>query len=99
MCVKRPLPHAPRLSLPRRGSEESPEGHSFWDRSVAPHLFRGILWRLRRPHCDDAVLHAGQEQSAPGGVQVRGLGGSDVRGGHWLLVCLVDKVGDSPAAF
>lgn len=94
-----PLPHAPRLPSCRRRSEESPEGHSFWDRSVASHLFRGIFWCFRRPHCDDAILHAGQEQSAPSGVQICWLGGSDVRSGHWLFVCPVDKVGDAPAVF
>lgn len=96
---QRHLPHAPRLPFSRRGSEESPEGHSFWNRSVASHLFRGIFRRFRRPHCDDAVLHAGQEQSAPSGLQIRRLGGSDVRSGHWLFVRLVDEVGDSPAVF
>lgn len=92
---QRRLPHAACLPFSRRRSEESPEGHSFWNRSIASHLFRGVFRRFRCPHCDDAVLHAGQEQSAPSGVQIRGLGGSDVRGGHWLFVCLVDKVGDS----
>lgn len=93
------LPHTLCLCLLRRRSEESPEGYSFWHRSVASHLLRGIFQRFRRPHCDDALLHAGQEQSAAGGVQIRGLGGSDVRSGHWLSMCLVDQVGDSPAGF
>lgn len=93
------LLHTLFLPFRRRRSEESPEGHSFWNRSVASHLLRGIFWRFRRPHRDDAVLLAGQEQSATSGVQIRGLGGSDVRRGHWLFMCLVDKVGDSPAVF
>lgn len=92
------LPHA-SVPFRRRRGEESPEGHSFWNRSVASHLLRGIFRRFRRPHRDDALLHAGQEQPAASGVQIRGLGGSDVRCGHWLSVCLVDKVGDSPAVF
>lgn len=62
------LLHFQLCFLPRRGSEESSEGHSCWNCGLAPHLFCGLLRRVRGPHSDDALLHAGQEQPPASGL-------------------------------
>lgn len=62
------LLHLQLCFLPRRGSEESSEGHSCRNCSLTPHLFCGILRCVRGPHYDDALLHAGQEQSTASGL-------------------------------
>lgn len=67
------LLHSLRSS--RRRGEEPPEGHPHRNCVLAPDLLCGVLWRLRRPHPHDAVLHAGQQQPLARGLQIRGLGG------------------------